>query len=224
MLFAEATQRNVLTATATMCDVEQELKWWLRGAPDRNGGRNERAKKTKVKQSKRKGQSERKEPAPRFEFWQCSTRRNTVSGSSRQRRSRDRSTVRESSVRRIDSHDRSRSSCSESSESRGSHGDHGLQHGSRHSSHSTQRRSRDSHTPARRRPVRHGSRNISRSRSARRDRSCSARSTDSNTTVDYRSTTHVRSTSDIGDTSRVSRECSTSYSTHESVAAPTDCL
>lgn len=45
LLVAEATRRNLLTSSATSADVEDEIKTWLRGAPDRNGGRNERKAK-----------------------------------------------------------------------------------------------------------------------------------------------------------------------------------
>lgn len=47
--FAEATQKNPLTSKASEAEVENELKLWLRGAPDRNGGRSVRAKKAAKK-------------------------------------------------------------------------------------------------------------------------------------------------------------------------------
>ena len=37
--------KNPLTAQATIAEVDEEIKIWLRGAPDRHGGRSERAKK-----------------------------------------------------------------------------------------------------------------------------------------------------------------------------------
>ena len=42
-LLLDATCKNLLTSAAIMADIEEALKLWLRGADDRNGGRNERA-------------------------------------------------------------------------------------------------------------------------------------------------------------------------------------
>jgi hypothetical protein len=48
MFITEATRKNPLTSTASMAEVEDELKTWLRDAEDRHGGRAERAKKNNV--------------------------------------------------------------------------------------------------------------------------------------------------------------------------------
>ena len=42
---ADAARRNPPTSNATLAEVENEIKIWTRGAPDRHGGRTERAKR-----------------------------------------------------------------------------------------------------------------------------------------------------------------------------------
>lgn len=41
----DAVRTNPLTSKATIAEIEEEIKTWLRGAPDRHGGRARRAKK-----------------------------------------------------------------------------------------------------------------------------------------------------------------------------------
>lgn len=52
-LISDATLKNPLTTKATMDDVDEEIKLWIRGAPDRNGGRSARAKEAKRKAKRR---------------------------------------------------------------------------------------------------------------------------------------------------------------------------
>jgi hypothetical protein len=49
----EAVRRNPLTAKATTCEIEESIKLWLRGAPDRHGGRAERARRSAAKKKNR---------------------------------------------------------------------------------------------------------------------------------------------------------------------------
>ena len=67
-LISDATLKNPLTTKATMDEVDEEIKVWLRGAPDRNGGRSERAKakaKAKRKAMQRDRSPERSPPRQR---------------------------------------------------------------------------------------------------------------------------------------------------------------
>jgi len=50
--FTDAVRKNSLTPTATNKEVEQQVKIWLRNAPDRNGGRLQRMKATIEKAGK----------------------------------------------------------------------------------------------------------------------------------------------------------------------------
>ena len=45
-------RKNPLTAKATIADTEEEIKIWLRGAPDRHGGRARRSKKLSSQRSR----------------------------------------------------------------------------------------------------------------------------------------------------------------------------
>ena len=42
---ADAVRKNPLTSRSTNAEVETEIKMWLRRAPDRQGGRTQRAEK-----------------------------------------------------------------------------------------------------------------------------------------------------------------------------------
>lgn len=99
----DATRRNPLTSGATLADVEAELKIWLRGAPDRNGGRSERAKRA---QEKKAASARSRSPLSRKETGR-------IAGLSRRRSSsRRRSMSRHRSMSRRRSSSRHRSSCS----------------------------------------------------------------------------------------------------------------
>lgn len=50
---SEAVRNNPLTSKVTTCEVEEAIKLWLRGAPDRQGGRAERARRSAAKRKSR---------------------------------------------------------------------------------------------------------------------------------------------------------------------------
>ncbi len=56
---SEAVRKNPLTAKATTSEVEESIKLWLRGAPDREGGRAERAKRSAAAKNKNRRSSAR---------------------------------------------------------------------------------------------------------------------------------------------------------------------
>ena len=105
-MLPEATQKNVLTSTATAADVEEELKMWLRGAPDRNGGRIERTKKAKQRKSgsaattstdrRNRGRSSSRDSSSSHSSHVRRSSATHRSGRSRSARQRDRSSTRSS--------------------------------------------------------------------------------------------------------------------------------
>ena len=54
MFFVDAARKNALTSKATVAEIEDEIKTWLRGAPDRHGGRAKRAKRKAANRSRRR--------------------------------------------------------------------------------------------------------------------------------------------------------------------------
>ena len=48
----EAVRKNPLTSKSSNTEIEHQIKLWLRRAPDRKGGRNERAKKAAARRKR----------------------------------------------------------------------------------------------------------------------------------------------------------------------------